>query len=661
MPRRRAGSVAVRSPRGAHLPRKLSMRSLPTRRSSASLVLAVLVACVLVLLPTSSASAVVTQGISGRVTGAGGTPLSDVYVFFLEDSSNGGAQYGPVQTDATGNYSIQLDPGSYWVGFYDASGQYAEQYWKDARRFADGVAVAVQSSTVTQGIDAQLELAGSISGTVTLPAGADLNSDDSDVDVVDPVSGETVGGTWFDSSDETAPGSNTYTYTVGGLPAGTYRVEFAREDYQATVEGQYFAGHPESDGRSSADTVTVTSGADRPGVDATLHTGGTISGTLVDGTGAPVADCEVVAFNNVDHYTLRFGTTGADGSFVVTGLTSGRYGLRVGDLYNRGNGCGTTEFYTRPDGDLSTTATGLIAVSATPGQDVALAHPLVYGTPDITSSTPPAVPGAAPVVGTPVTASAGTWNPTDVNLSYQWRANGSPLAGATAASYTPVAADLGKSLSVVVTATKPGYGAAMSTSNGTAPVTQASGGPVITNAAVPGVSGVARVGQELSAYAGSWSTASGAPTTSLQWLRDGVAVPGATATTYRLRVADLGARISVRVTATKDGYPAAQRTSGQTNPVAPGTFTVTDAPRVLGMLKVGRALRAVAPTCDPTATSVRLQWLRNGVAIKGAAAKRARYVLTRADRGKRISVRVTLLRPGYASTTSVARKVGRVR
>ena len=82
---------------------------------------------------------------------------------------------------------------------------------------------------------------------------------------------------------------------------------------------------------------------------------------------------------------------------------------------------------------------------------------------------------------------------------------------------------------------------------------------------------------------------------------------------------------------------------------------------MLGTLKVGKTLTALAPTSSPVATSVRFQWLRNGVAIKGLAAKRAKYRLVRADRGKRISVRVTALAPGYAPVGSIARKAGKVR
>jgi hypothetical protein len=58
---------------------------------------------------------------------------------------------------------------------------------------------------------------------------------------------------------------------------------------------------------------------------------------------------------------------------------------------------------------------------------------------------------------------------------------------------------------------------------------------------------------------------------------------------------------------------------------------------------------------------VRYRWFRNGVKIKGTRANDARYRLVSADRGKRISVRIKLLRPGYATSVTVVKRAGKVR
>ncbi|ROS78349.1 subtilase family protein [Curtobacterium sp. PhB130] len=76
------------------------------------------------------------------------------------------------------------------------------------------------------------------------------------------------------------------------------------------------------------------------------------------------------------------------------------------------------------------------------------------------------------------------------------------------------------------------------------------------------VSGVTKVGKKLTGHHGSWD-ASGVRY-SYQWLRDGEAVKGATAATYKLGSSDAGHRFQVRVTASAKGYEDGTATSKAT-------------------------------------------------------------------------------------------------
>ncbi|MQY15807.1 hypothetical protein SRB5_59980 [Streptomyces sp. RB5] len=60
-------------------------------------------------------------------------------------------------------------------------------------------------------------------------------------------------------------------------------------------------------------------------------------------------------------------------------------------------------------------------------------------------------------VGTKLTAQPGTWPAGPTSYTYQWKANGTAISGATAATYTVPASLRGKSLSVAVTAHKAGW------------------------------------------------------------------------------------------------------------------------------------------------------------------------------------------------------------
>jgi beta-xylosidase len=88
--------------------------------------------------------------------------------------------------------------------------------------------------------------------------------------------------------------------------------------------------------------------------------------------------------------------------------------------------------------------------------------------------------------------------------------------------------------------------------------------PVATTA--PVVLGIPRVGSLLTAFDGDWDQTG--LTFSRQWLRDGVPIAGAVARTYRLTGKDAGHRISVQVTATKDGVTPGTAVSAQTVKVA---------------------------------------------------------------------------------------------
>lgn len=80
----------------------------------------------------------------------------------------------------------------------------------------------------------------------------------------------------------------------------------------------------------------------------------------------------------------------------------------------------------------------------------------------------PVVTGT-PKVGRTLTATAGTWT-SGTRLTYRWTADGRTIAGATARTFKPTRAQVGKQLRVVVTGTKAGYTTAVRTSRATARV-----------------------------------------------------------------------------------------------------------------------------------------------------------------------------------------------
>lgn len=139
---------------------------------------------------------------------------------------------------------------------------------------------------------------------------------------------------------------------------------------------------------------------------------------------------------------------------------------------------------------------------------------------------------------------------------------------------------------------------------------------VVANTAPPTVVGTPQVGVPLSATPGSWS--GNPPWFGYQWLRNGVDLPGAIATTYTPTADDRGATISVRITAKRTGYTTGTATSAASAPVGKGGFAVVTPTAVAGTPVVDEVLTVTPGTFSPEPERANVQWRSDGVVIPGA-------------------------------------------
>ena len=167
----------------------------------------------------------------------------------------------------------------------------------------------------------------------------------------------------------------------------------------------------------------------------------------------------------------------------------------------------------------------------------------------------PTVTGT-PTVGQTLTSTTGTWT-NATTYAREWLRNGSPIAGATAATYLLVAADVGEHIAVDITATGPGGEASMES----LPVGPIVNVPAPTNTAAPVVSGLLVMGDTLTRTTGTWT---GSPTFATIWQRGGTNIAGQTGATYVTVAADEGLMIGCVVTGTNAGgsHPAPSNTVG---------------------------------------------------------------------------------------------------
>jgi hypothetical protein len=264
----------------------------------------------------------------------------------------------------------------------------------------------------------------------------------------------------------------------------------------------------------------------------------------------------------------------------------------------------------------------------------------------VLSSAPTPTISGTPKVNVTLTAVPGTWGPGSVTLRYQWYRSGSVITGATASTYLLTANDLAKTITVRVTGSKTGYTSVAKTSAGTSAVA-----PGALTAPVSKITGTLKVASTVTAVAGTW--APGSVTLKYQWYRNGAAISGATASTYKLSSSDAGVSITVEVTGSKTGYTTATKASAATASIAKGTLTSTPVPTISGTVKVGSRLTANAGTWGPGPVTLAYQWYRSGSAISGATG--STYVLTSSEVGKTVTVKVTGSKTGYTSVAKTSR------
>ncbi len=235
-------------------------------------------------------------------------------------------------------------------------------------------------------------------------------------------------------------------------------------------------------------------------------------------------------------------------------------------------------------------------------------------------------------------------------IEWQWMREGVPIAGATAATYTPVPADEGRALWVLAYGTRRGFTAVSSLSATLKPR------PAFESTAAPTLSGKAAVGRTVSTTWGSWSLKPDKVT--YQWLRDGVAISGATGSSYTPVAADKGKKLKVRLTAQRSGQPK-RTVESAARTVQAGTITMTRKPSLSGTAKIGQTLKTDGGAWTPKGVKLRYQWLRNGSPISGAT--RSYYKVVAADRGRWLQVRVTAQLSGYAERSMNSAKTPTVR
>jgi hypothetical protein len=176
--------------------------------------------------------------------------------------------------------------------------------------------------------------------------------------------------------------------------------------------------------------------------------------------------------------------------------------------------------------------------------------------------------------------------------------------------------------------------------------------PTVTNLAPPEVTGMPELGRRLTADPGAWSP--GDVELTYRWLRDGSRIRGADRARYRPRLADVGKRVSIQVTARDGAAPGSPvRVESEAVRVRKGVVVSTKPPRITGAPRFGRSVTADPGAWSRKPDSVSFRWYRGGKPLAGATSRRHRIAVE--DVGRALTVRVTAKREGYRVATSTSR------
>ncbi|WP_345508666.1 carboxypeptidase regulatory-like domain-containing protein, partial [Terrabacter aeriphilus] len=385
-------------------------------------------------------------GVVVKVTDSAGKPLQNInwnlYEYRPVEKDWLGRQYGPLLTGPDGTFSEHTELGKkYRVCVYDTW----YQDWTPATRYQDqcwnGAATLETATNLTFSTPSKRSL------TMVLPvAGKGLT-------VRDPF---VSGGSGVGSTLSVDPG------TWG--PSG---VALSYEWLKPNAAGTDLVAIPGATGR----TFTLTS--DLVGKYVTARVTGTLSGyrtakaysngVFVQTTGATLASPLKVSGTGVVGSTL----TASHGAITPSGDWSPSYTWVVGGVERDTDWGAMTPLGLTSAMLGKTTSLRMTAYLNNATLQVAASGPVVVA--GTVSGPTPTVTGTARV-GSTLTATAATWSPAPVTLTYQWYRSGVAVSGATGSTYALAAADLGKAMTVRVTGSRSTYASTSKTSAATAAV-----------------------------------------------------------------------------------------------------------------------------------------------------------------------------------------------
>jgi hypothetical protein len=266
-------------------------------------------------------------------------------------------------------------------------------------------------------------------------------------------------------------------------------------------------------------------------------------------------------------------------------------------------------------------------------------------------TTPPVISGS-PEQGQTVSCSKGSWLNSPSSYTFSWQRTGAGITGATGSSHTLTSADVNQAITCTVVAKNAVGGSAPAISAPIVPVGLPSGLiPIETTP--PVISGSPEQGQTVACSKGSWLNSP--KSYSYSWERNGSAIAGQSASSYKLTSADVNRALTCAVVAKNSAGSSAPAISAPILPVPLPTSAVpveTAPPVISGSPEEGQTVSCLTGTWTNDPTGFAYSWQRTGSTIAGANG--SSYTLSAADAGQAITCTVIALNAAGLSAPAIS-------
>ena len=416
---------------------------------------------------------------------------------------------------------------------------------------------------------------------------------------------------------------------------------------------------------SGATNASYTPTASVAGKALTVRVTGRTSGYASHSATSP-ASAKVLKGTLAGNYAapdiIKSGATGLTLTAIVSPASISELGTKTAYQWFRNGKAikkATKSVYTLVAADYGTATSVRAVVSKTGYNTVTLTNtPVSYSI--LANPTVPLITGnlaAGETAGQTLTVGAGRlYTNSPSALSYQWFRDGKAIAGQTANTYvTSPTADKGKTISARIIASRNGFQSSTATSVRTPKL-----GTFFFTGSTPTVT---KSGTTTALTVNPQVTQVDYKAT-YQWYRGTAAIKKATKATYTPVAADAAKLISVRVTVSKLNYTTVVKTSAAVNVSvqASGVPVLVDTTPTYGTVLSVTTLPTYSTqpggAFTPPATDVSYQWLASGKAISGA--KNPTFTVSSKYKGKTISVKVTVKKAGWLTTSTTSAATARV-